>query len=67
MPDTQPRQQWQGRATPSAPTTALTSPVHPDSSGVSALQMSNWQCPPRVLLRLCYIFFSQATDTYTHL
>ncbi len=27
-------QPWQARATPSAPTTPLTSPVHPDSSGM---------------------------------
>lgn len=26
-------QPWQARATPSAPTTPLTSPVHPESSG----------------------------------
>ncbi|CAK0784430.1 hypothetical protein CVIRNUC_007634 [Coccomyxa viridis] len=32
MPGRTPRQQWPGQGTPSAPTTPLTSPVHPDSS-----------------------------------
>ncbi len=37
-------QPWQARAAPSAPTTPLTSPVHPDSSGT--LHLPTYFCKP---------------------